>query len=162
MNLKKKPLDTLLWKNKGFVVTAKVYPSGDGYLSEWLISSNFDSNLQVLGFYQIPIWGNSFDEASRKASSMVDSVSEFAYVTCSGLGSVDLTRLSAVDRENYALVHMMGHYEDLSDYDLLSRTEALVALAAEFSVKDVAKVVAELEDEPVRTIHDRIYRAKRR
>jgi hypothetical protein len=162
MKSPKKPVDVLIWKHKGFVVTARVYLSGDGYLSEWLISSNFESNLQVLGFYQIPVWGNTFEEASRKVSSLVESVSEFAYVTCSGLGSVDLTRLSAADRENYALAHMIGHYEDLSEYDLLARTEALVALAGEFSVKDVAKVVAELEEESVRTIHDRIYRAKRR
>lgn len=162
MKANKKPVDVLLWKNKGFVVTARVYLSGDGYLSEWLVSSNFDSNLQVLGFYQIPVWGSSFDEAARKASSLVDSVSQFAYVMCSGIGSVDLSRLSAADREKYALAHMVGHYEDLMEFDLLSRTEALVALASEFSVKDVAKLVAELEEEPVRTIHDRIYRAKRR
>jgi hypothetical protein len=142
------------------IATVDVTKSDDGYATEWWISSNFDGYLQVVGSYAFPIYGYTLEEASRKAKLLCGDVIDFALKTYGGEGSISVSpRVS--DKARIAGVHLRGYLDSVASTSLLERTAEQFKLCEQFGVKDVAKLIAEIENVNVRAVHERIQRCRK-
>lgn len=155
-----KQLDHRVWKVNDTVISVDFVKSGEGYASDWWVSSNFDGLLQVVGNYNIPIYGYDLAEVNRRAEIMLHDIMMFAVKTYGGEGDVSAT-LKPSAKERIAGVHLWQHRGFGPSMGLLERTAEQYKLCAQFKVRDVAQVIACVEDAKVRAIHERIQRCRK-
>lgn len=149
-----------VWKVNDTVITVDFVKSGDGYASDWWVSSNFNGYLQVVGNYNIPIYGYTVEEVSRKADLMIHDIAMFAIKTYGGEGSVSNSPKPSA-KERLAGVHLQQHNGFGPSMGLLERTAEQYKLCEQFKVRDVAEVIAGVEGVKVRAVHERIQRCRR-
>lgn len=155
-----KDLEHRVWKVNDTVFSVDFVKSGDGYASEWWVSSNFNGLLQVLGTYNIPIYGYTLQEVSRKAELMLHDIMMFAIKTYGGEGNVSVSPKPSA-KERIAGVHLWEHRGFGPSMGLLERTAEQYKFCEQLKVRDVAEVIASIEGAKVRAIHERIQRCRK-
>lgn len=141
-------------------ISVDLVKSGAGYASEWWISSNYGGYLQLVGNYNIPIYGYDIPEATRKAELMLHDIMMFAIKTYGGEGDLSVAPKPS-QKERLAGLHLLGHKPSTNIMTVLERTTEQFKLCEQFKVRDVAQVIAEVEGVNVRAIHERIQRCRR-
>lgn len=156
----------LMWKfeDHGLVVmTAEIKKERDGFVSTWVVSSNYGGTLQVQSIFECPIYGATEQDARQRAGFIKDDVVKLLKKVFDGSGSVML-RGSKSDKEVIALMHLAGHWEKMSSgLGVIERTAVVYKFLKQFGVSNVAQVITELEGvKSVRTVHERIFLAKQK
>ena len=161
MTERKTHIKTVTWSTADTVMVVDIVKSGKGYCTEWWVSSNFGGNLQVVGYYNTPIYGFELAEVERKVESLANHEVPLFSVRMFG-GEGDLSDFPTPSRKReIAKLHILGHREAMTDWTLMERTAEMYKLIEQFRVKDSAELIAELEDVKVRAVHERIQRARR-
>jgi hypothetical protein len=161
MTDKKTYIKTVTWSTDETVMVIDIVKSGNGYCTEWWISSNFGGNLQVVGYYSSPTYGYELPELERRIESLANhEVPLFSVRMFGGEGALSDTPNPSRKRE-IARLHILGHWSVLQEWSLMERTVEMYKLIEQFKVKDSAELIAELEDVKVRAVHERIQRARR-
>ena len=161
MTERKTYIKTVTWKAADTVMVVDIVKSGKGYVTEWWVSSNFDNNLQVVGHYNIPIYGYDVAEVERRASNLAgQDIPMFAVRTFGGESTIS-DAPSPSRKLEIARLHLVAHMEDMGGWALMERTAEMFKLIEQFRVKESAELIAEIEGVKVRAVHERIQRARR-
>lgn len=142
--------------------TVEVKESGDGWVSEWWVSRNLSGDLgvQLLGYFRIPVFGETQEDAKRRLGFIYEDVVNFARDIAGGFGSV-----GAGNDISTARLHCKSHLQVWRDivpsYNKTETTAMLYSLAVDFGVNNPAALIAEVEVVGVRAVHERLAYARR-
>lgn len=144
-----------------YVATATVVEFPNGFAVDWWVSFfTPDRMVRVVGHVSLPITARTYGTAVEITKTISRSVLSFVSDTWSG----DSVPFPGEVSSEEIVDHMAEHYDtlatlDVSDFEI---TAALYALLSDFRVQNPAVVLADfLKVSSVRTIHDRIARARK-
>lgn len=141
-----------------FLLSASTKTTLSGVVSEWWASKLYNGELYVAAHLVIPVYGTTPQVAQRRVAMIAPEIDQFVSSVSGGLGSGGSASPCALD---HAMAHLNHYYPGLESQELLERTAVLYSLLSEFRIPKPAKVIAAREGvESVRTIHDRIARAR--
>lgn len=151
--------EVLSFKVDNYVATVllSVTPR-EGTASDWWVSVSNGQYLRVIAHLNLVLHGASPADAKRRAMLIAPGVVEFVSTTWGGERSPGdkLTDL------RHAELHMSLHAEALEDLSEYEKTVSLYELLGGFKISNPAVVIADhLGVKSVRTIHDRIARARK-
>jgi hypothetical protein len=150
----------ILVDGEKFVTSIQVTETTLGCHANWWVSSKERESLQVVGTYCSPVYGETSDEASRKAIALTPFVLELVEKTWDGYGVVvDMPQVA--DRAKHAQLHMYGHYDSFEADEMVERTFRFNALAEYFGCFNNSQVVAEFEGIGIRTVNERVQRYRK-
>ena len=154
----------LMWVRDGKVATADVRKEGNGYVSEWWLSGNFEGSLQVMGVMRFPIHGADEVEARQRTGFLLDDVMYIGQVFYGGDGVVGSFSMGQSKRAALAMMHLSGHWKDMSlGLSVVERTAEEYKFLKQFGISNVAQIIADIEGiSSVRTVHERIFLAKKK
>ena len=149
------------YRQGNYVCTATVLEFPNGFAVDWWVSFLTDDRmLRVVGHVSLPVTAETYRTAVAAMKNITDSVVSFVVDTWSG----ESTPFPGEVSSDEIVDHMAEHYDALatlgcSDFEI---TAALYALLSDFRVQNPAVALADfLNVSSVRTIHDRIARARR-
>lgn len=141
-----------------YTLSVSVFESGDGYTSDWWVSTKVSDFLRVVGHLSIPVYGANRERAFNAARNLAPQVAGFIESSWDGSGHV----LDRPIHPEHVKAHMESHDSHISSYSEFEKTIMLYGLLSEFRVHNPAVVLKEhLGVNSVRTVHDRIARARR-
>jgi hypothetical protein len=140
--------------------TVQLHKTDTGIDSEWWVSHNSSIDIQVCGYFRIPLFGADLDEGARRAKFIAKEVIEFAsYASGGGAG---VGGASDEDRRAHCRQHLLDQSEYLAAMTVTEKTATLYRLATQFNINNPAALIASVEGlSSVRTVHDRLAHARR-
>ena len=145
MTERKSYIKTVTWKAADTVMVVDIVKSGEGYCTEWWVSSNFNGNLQVVGHYNIPIYGYDVAEVERRVKNLADQDVPLFSVRAFGGEGVISDSPNPSRKHEIALLHITAHKEEIATWTLLERTAEMYRLIEQFRLKDSAELIAEID-----------------
>jgi hypothetical protein len=145
---------------EGRFATVNLRATEYGWVSDWWISSNSGDDLRVVGHLELPIFGNTREDAERRCRIIADEVLDF--VSWAGFGSGIVDGTVDVVRKAHCRKHLSEQKDKLGVMSTTAYTAVLYKCALQFGVSNPAAVIAGVEAmDSVRTIHERLAHARR-
>lgn len=139
--------------------TIEVHPSGEGFACEVWISARQTDVMYVVGSFSIPVFGADEAQAFQSTLRTLPKLLALVLDCVGGVGVPIGKPTSPVHAMDHGQAYVRSGYLDhLSD---IQRTAALYELLSGFRITAPAIVIAQLEGVSARTIHDRVYRARK-
>ena len=153
--------EMLIYRSGDYIVTGEVFKSGPGYSLELWVSGNFEGELRMMGTFSCPIYGDTLADARNRFNYLLDDL--FAFILRAFGGDGVIHKTPAEDKKTaIAVAHLMFYIDAISSLPALDRTLAMYSFLTQLKVKDVAVLIAEIENvKSVRTIHDRILKLRK-
>lgn len=152
-------MTTLQTYSKGtYTATAELIYLQDSYTTVWWVSSLVSGYLRVVGTISLPIHAESPALAVARLDGLATNVITFVENSWGG-ASIPAVRLTDI---SHAYAHMEAYEDHLSDFSDFDKTIAYYELLSGFRVSNPAVLIAKhMGVRSVRTVHDRIARARR-
>lgn len=140
-------------------ITGEAVKSGDGYVSEWWVSTSTRGYARVIGQMSIPIYGTNQAQADARLEMLAPEVEKMFSRSWGGDAVTLGRRPRNVEHIELHVAHYVPFVVLWSDLDQVA---ALYELLSGFRVKNPSPIIARgLDVASVRTIHDRIARARK-
>jgi len=144
-----------------YFATVCVWKTEGGYSTEWWISSKFDWQLRVIACLNIPVWGDSVADVSKRIEFLRESVFKFVIETHHDNGEL-ISKPSKYLRYEIARAHVSYHLERFPFAGISERAYASFTLAEQFGVKKTAVLISDVLDKNIRTVNDWVYKIRSR
>ncbi len=139
--------------------TIDIVESNSGFSTEWWVSRTSKDYAQALAFLSFPVFGYDRPMAHRRVEQIGDDVISFVEHVSGGISSPSYSSRKPL----HVSAHLHTYLAELEETDVVKQTQLLYDYLSTFRVANPARIIASvLKVDNIRTIHDRIERARER
>ena len=135
--------------------------TGNGFVSEWAVTRKLGNDIQLIAFYSFPIFGANGKQALMRSVDTYKEVLSFAARTSGGLAT-PLKHILVSHMDKHAEAHLARYWLDSASMTKTERTAMFYDMLTQFEHPAPARVLADKEGIPARTIHTRVAQARKK
>lgn len=144
--------------NDRLFATISVSKEGDGYTSQWVVTSQDEVGVQLLAVLNLPVYGYTEQGAVNRVGFIASDVVKFLSSVVGGLGNPN----TAGVEDEHVIAHLTHYAPTYAHLTKTERTAVLFEFLTQFNVHAPAVLLAKHEGlSSARTIHDRLAQARK-